>query len=52
MKPAWDQLSDAWHGAPTVIVGDVDCTSEEGRPLCAANGIEGYPTVKYFTDQT
>jgi len=31
----------------TVLVADVDCTSDEGKPLCEANGIEGYPTLKY-----
>ena len=29
-----------------VLIGDVDCTVEHG--LCDENGVEGYPTVKYW----
>jgi len=35
-----------------VLIGDVDCTSEGGRPVCEANRVEGYPTMRYYTDQT
>merc|ERR1719411_647587 len=28
------------------LVADVDCTAE-GKPLCDANGVRGYPTIKY-----
>mmetsp|Transcript_7419 Transcript_7419/g.20831 ORF Transcript_7419/g.20831 Transcript_7419/m.20831 type:complete len:194 (+) Transcript_7419:232-813(+) len=52
MKPDWDRLGDAWKDSPTVLVADVDCTSTEGKPVCEANYVEGYPTMKYFTDQT
>jgi len=29
-----------------VLVGDVDCTAE-GKALCDANGVRGYPTIKH-----
>jgi len=29
------------------LVADVDCTSEGGKPLCEANNIRGYPTLKW-----
>lgn len=29
-----------------VLVGDVDCTAE-GKSLCEANGIRGYPSLKH-----
>ena len=48
MKPAWDQLGDAYAGRSDVIIGDVDCTSTGGRPVCTAQGVRGYPTVKSF----
>jgi len=30
----------------TALVADVDCTSD-GKPLCDANGVQGFPTIKY-----
>lgn len=46
MKPAWDSLMDEFKGHKTILIGDVDCTSD-GKPLCDANGVQGYPTIKY-----
>jgi len=46
MKPDWDKLMDAFAGSATQLVADVDCTTE-GKPLCDANGVRGYPTIKY-----
>jgi hypothetical protein len=39
MKPAWDELGDAFAGSATVLIGDVDCTVEES--LCKKYGVEG-----------
>lgn len=46
MKPDWDKLSDVFADSPTALIADVDCTTE-GKPLCDANGVKGYPTIKY-----
>mmetsp|Transcript_54353 Transcript_54353/g.128366 ORF Transcript_54353/g.128366 Transcript_54353/m.128366 type:complete len:169 (+) Transcript_54353:169-675(+) len=46
MKPAWDKLMDEYKDHATVVIGDVDCTAA-GKPLCDANGVQGYPTIKY-----
>jgi len=46
MKPDWDKLMDAFADSPTALIADVDCTAE-GKPLCDANGVRGYPTIKY-----
>jgi hypothetical protein len=46
MKPDWDKLMDAFADSKTALIGDVDCTAE-GKPLCDANGVKGYPTLKY-----
>ena len=32
--------------SPTQLIADVDCTAE-GKSLCEANGIRGYPTLKW-----
>mmetsp|Transcript_2755 Transcript_2755/g.7000 ORF Transcript_2755/g.7000 Transcript_2755/m.7000 type:complete len:140 (-) Transcript_2755:315-734(-) len=52
MKPAWDQLGDAYAGSSSVLIADVDCTSDEGQSVCNDNGVSGYPTIKYFTAET
>jgi len=36
----------AYKGSKTALVADVDCTSD-GKPLCDANGVSGFPTIKY-----
>jgi hypothetical protein len=46
MKPDWDKLMDAFAGSATQLVADVDCTTE-GKALCDANGVRGYPTIKW-----
>ena len=46
MKPDWDKLMEDFSGSATQLVADVDCTAD-GKPLCDANGVRGYPTIKY-----
>jgi len=31
---------------PSILIADIDCTTE-GKPLCNAHGVKGYPTIKY-----
>ena len=33
-------------GSATQLVADVDCTAC-GKDLCDANGVKGYPTIKW-----
>jgi len=47
MKPTWDTLMGEFADSKTQLVGDVDCTSDGGKPLCDANGVKGYPTLKW-----
>jgi hypothetical protein len=46
LKPDWDKLMDAFADSPSALVADVDCTTG-GKPLCDANGVRGYPTLKW-----
>uniref|UniRef100_A0A7S0HA67 Thioredoxin domain-containing protein n=1 Tax=Hanusia phi TaxID=3032 RepID=A0A7S0HA67_9CRYP len=46
MKPAWDDLGKHYLASSSVLIGDVDCTSE--NELCSKYGVSGYPTIKYF----
>eukprot|EP00931_Biecheleriopsis_adriatica_P088643 TRINITY_DN6291_c0_g3_i1.p1 TRINITY_DN6291_c0_g3~~TRINITY_DN6291_c0_g3_i1.p1 ORF type:complete len:204 (+),score=62.42 TRINITY_DN6291_c0_g3_i1:197-808(+) len=52
MKPAWDKLADAHSASGTVLIADVDCTSAGGKSVCAEQGVRGYPTIKYFSEET
>jgi len=46
MKPDWDKLTEDFAGSSSQLIADVDCTTE-GKPLCDANGVRGYPTIKW-----
>jgi len=46
MKPDWDKLMTAFADSPSQLIADVDCTAE-GKPLCDANGVRGYPSLKW-----
>jgi len=46
MKPAWDKLMKDFKDSTSALIADVDCTAE-GKPLCDANGVQGFPTIKY-----
>jgi len=46
MKPSWDRLIGDFEGHATTLVADVDCTAA-GKPLCDANGVRGFPTIKH-----
>mmetsp|Transcript_26064 Transcript_26064/g.61100 ORF Transcript_26064/g.61100 Transcript_26064/m.61100 type:complete len:141 (+) Transcript_26064:236-658(+) len=52
MKPDWEKLSAAFADSSSVVVADVDCTSDGGKEVCNGAGVKGYPTIKYFTDET
>lgn len=46
MKPDWDKLMAEYADNPSILIADIDCTTE-GKPLCNAHGVKGYPTIKY-----
>jgi hypothetical protein len=52
MKPAWDQLTEEYKDSTTALIVDVDCTNDKNEDLCSKYEVEGFPTIKYFTDAT
>jgi protein disulfide-isomerase-like protein len=46
MAPDWEKLSSEFEGHEVGLIAEVDCTTE-GKPLCDANGVKGFPTLKY-----
>jgi len=47
MKPDWDKLGKEYADRSDVVIGDADCTAS-AKSLCEAQGVSGYPTIKYF----
>jgi len=47
MKPDWDKLAKTFKDSDVVGIFDVDCTAA-GQSLCGAQGVKGYPTIKYW----
>ena len=47
MKPDWDELGEEFENSKKVLIGDVDCTTDGGKPVCERFKVEGYPTIKY-----
>jgi hypothetical protein len=50
MKPDWDKLMGEYEASSNLVIGDVDCTAEQA--LCQEHGVSGYPTIKYWNDET
>ena len=46
MAPDWEKLAGEWDGHDIGLIAEVDCTTE-GKPLCDAAGVKGFPTLKY-----
>ena len=34
MAADWERLADEWKDHPVGLVAEVDCTSDDGKPLC------------------
>lgn len=55
IRPVWDKLGEVHKDskeAKTVLIGDVDCTDDEAKPICDRISLSGYPTFKFFTRET
>jgi thioredoxin-like negative regulator of GroEL len=50
MKQAWEDLGTEFETSSSVLIGDVDCTVE--TDIASEYGVSGYPTIKYYTDET
>ena len=53
-EPVWDKLSEELNGhemnGQKVNIQKIDCAENENSKKCSANNIEGYPTIKCFTN--
>eukprot|EP00586_Coscinodiscus_wailesii_P002539 CAMPEP_0172485232 /NCGR_PEP_ID=MMETSP1066-20121228/13171_1 /TAXON_ID=671091 /ORGANISM="Coscinodiscus wailesii, Strain CCMP2513" /LENGTH=233 /DNA_ID=CAMNT_0013250341 /DNA_START=52 /DNA_END=753 /DNA_ORIENTATION=- len=47
MAEDWEKLAGEWVDNPVGLIGEVDCDNEVNDELCAAAGVQGFPTIKY-----
>ena len=47
MASDWEKLAEEWSGNDVGLVAEVDCTDDAAQPLCSAEGVQGFPTLKY-----
>lgn len=52
MKPAWEKLEKEFASSTTLVIGNVDCTADDAKPVCEKYGVQGYPTIRYFNSET
>lgn len=48
LAPDWDTLTSEYADSDKVFIGSVDCTSDEGKPVCNKYNVKGYPSLQYF----
>ena len=46
LAPDWDSLAEKYAASSSVVIGSVDCTTDENKDLCQEYGVQGYPTLK------
>jgi len=53
LKPDWDKLGELYNkDGGKAQIADVDCTLDDAKKLCEKYGVQGYPTIKYFSKET
>mmetsp|Transcript_51934 Transcript_51934/g.137166 ORF Transcript_51934/g.137166 Transcript_51934/m.137166 type:complete len:131 (+) Transcript_51934:224-616(+) len=48
MKPDWSRLAETWKDSTHILIGDVDCHSPGGKPVCLSQGVDSYPLMRYY----
>jgi hypothetical protein len=49
MAEDWSRLRENFEGHQYTMVGEVDCASEEGKPLCEEFEVEVSRIMKYIS---
>jgi len=52
LAPTWEELAKKYEGNSGVVIAHVDCTAADNtnRPLCDAQGVNGFPTLHIYKD--
>ncbi|ORY19525.1 thioredoxin-like protein [Clohesyomyces aquaticus] len=48
LAPIWETLATDFANEPSVIIAKVDAEAENSKALAADQGVQSYPTIKYF----
>jgi protein disulfide-isomerase A6 len=48
LAPIWETLANTFAGEPDVLVAKVDAEAENAKALATEQGVQSYPTIKYF----
>ncbi|KAF2659704.1 disulfide isomerase [Lophiostoma macrostomum CBS 122681] len=48
LKPTWETLANDFATEPGVLIAQVDAEAENSKALAQEQGVQSYPTIKYF----
>jgi protein disulfide-isomerase A6 len=48
LKPIWETLANDFVTEPDVLIAQVDAEAENSKALAQEQGVQSYPTIKYF----
>lgn len=48
LAPVWETLANDFVNEPTVLIAKVDAEAENSKALATEQGVQSYPTIKYF----
>lgn len=48
LAPIWEDLAKAFGTEPGVLVAKVDAEAENSKALATEQGVQSYPTIKWF----
>merc|ERR1712183_571794 len=52
LAPTWEELARKYEGNSGVVIAHVDCAAADNtnRPLCDAQGVNGFPTLNIYKE--
>ncbi|KAI8932110.1 hypothetical protein NX059_010995 [Plenodomus lindquistii] len=52
LAPIWETLANDFVNEPSVLIAKVDAEAENSKALASEQGVQGYPTIKFFRKGT
>ena len=52
LAPIWETLANTFANEPDVLIAKVDAEAENAKALAQDQGVQSYPTIKYFKKGT
>ena len=51
MAPVWDELAEAVKDSPSIGIGKIDVSADNGKSIGTIYEIKGFPTLKLIANQ-